>query len=113
MSGVRPERNYIRDLSYSIWHRTRVPAHCYCTDLDWIEWRADRGIVAFIESKIGTDRVTKFQREVFTELSEKTGIPFYVVRHNRELTEFMVMRLSDNFTWQFNELEYINWLEAL
>jgi len=112
-STVRQERTFERDLRYSQWHRNKLPAKCCCTDLDWIEYRYGKGIVAFIEAKLNKDRVTNFQRDVFQELERLTGVPFYVVRYNEELTEFMVMRLSDNFTEVFDEAEYIEWMSNL
>jgi len=112
-STVRQERTFTRDLRYSQWHRNRLPAKCCCTDLDWIEYRYGEGIVAFIEAKLNNGRVTEFQRTVFLELEQLTGVPFYVVRYNEELTEFMVMRLNDNFTDVFDEAEYIEWISNL
>jgi len=113
--GVKPRRHDEVDKRYSDWHRARLPHNCYCTDLDYIEWRYEKGkgIVAFIEAKLNNDHVTEFQRDVFQELERLTGVPFFVVRYNEELTEFMVMRLSDNFTEVFNETEYIAWVSNL
>lgn len=110
---VRPEHTFNRDLRYSQWHRNRLPSDCYCSDLDWIEWRNGRGIVAFIETKANKGRVSDFQRKIFLELEERLGIPFFVVHYNDDLTEFMVMRLSDNFTDVFDEAGYIAWLSNL
>jgi len=110
---TKPERTFNRDLRYSQWHRNKLSSDCYCSDLDWIEWRSGKGIVAFIEAKLNRDRVTDFQRKIFLELEERSGIPFYVVRYNKDLTEFMVMRLNDNFTDVFNEAEYIEWISNL
>ena len=103
--GVRARRNSTVDLRYSDWHRT-LPRHCYCTDLDFIEFRDGR-IVAFIEAKLHKDRMTDFQEKVFRELEERSGIPCYLVRYNEELTNFQVTRIKDYFVLgEFSESDY-------
>ena len=90
---VKPERHNNRDLRYSKWHREKLPGFCYATDLDWIEWRPDKGIVAFIEAKIGISTpISKFQISVFEELEEKTGVPFFIVNHTEDMDLFKVTR---------------------
>ena len=112
IEGVRARRNSTIDLRYSDWHRT-LPRHCYCTDLDFIEFRNGR-IVAFIEAKLHKDRMTDFQEKVFRELEERSGIPCYLVRYNEELTNFQVTRIKDYFVLgEFSESDYREWLSSL
>lgn len=109
---VRPERNYKRDLTYSLWHRTLGPEYPMI-DLDglWIEIRNGR-IIAFIETKQESESHTDFQRGALLELS--TLRPTYTVRHNHSLTWFQVYRWADNMVLlEGNQEEYKAWLTKL
>jgi hypothetical protein len=109
---TKPEITGVRDLRYSLWHRTIGP-EVYATDLDFIEWRNGRGVVALIEAKQGRGRLSDFQRKVFCELSQRAKIPFYVVRYDETMTRFTVMRLPDNYADELSKEEYVDWLKKL
>lgn len=100
-----------RDLRYSGWHREKLPTWCYCTDLDFIEVRGNPDgsirIVAFIEVKGQTGFLTGFQKKVFDELTKISGVPYYVVKHNDDMTEFVVDETK------MTEEEYIEWIKKL
>ena len=87
---IYPE--YFEHKPFNRWHRKKLNEKCYATDLDLIERRKGRGIVAFLEIKEKAN-LTYFQKLVFVELTQRTGIPFYFINHNKELTEFKVYRL--------------------
>ena len=109
---VREERHNRRDLRYSKWHRDNLPNYCYATDLDWIEWRPDKGIVAFVETKIGWDTpITSFQEKVFAELEEKSGVPVFVVNHTEKLDQFKVSRRGR--VLRLDEVEFIEFMKQL
>ena len=111
---VRPEVTGERPLEYSQWHRRHAPSWCYCTDLDFIEWRSGRGIVAVMEVKRGGACLTGFQLKVLKELSEKLGVPAYLIRHNEDLTEFRVEQLHpEHWTRTMNSHQYREFLASL
>ena len=97
---VKPEKTGERDLTYSRWHRT-LPNYCYMIDLDSIEWRPDRGIVALIETCRGESTVfrKKFQLKVIREIANKLKVPCYLVIYharNANLNFFEVYDLTKN-----------------
>lgn len=110
---TKPEFTNNRDLRYSHWHREALPGWCYATDLDWIEWRSDKGIVAFLETKMN-GRLSPFQQKVYAELERITGIPAFYVSYDKQLTVFTVTRISDGSSVGiFNEEEYVAWITGL
>jgi hypothetical protein len=66
---------------------------CLTTDLDFIEYRKGRGIVALLEIKQNS-KLEYFQRQVFTELSRRSHLPFYFVSHNKDLSQFKVTEIE-------------------
>ena len=91
---VKPEHTGKRDLTFHRWHRT-LPPDCYMVDLDCIEWRSEKGIVALIELARHTAIVykKKFQCKIIKELATKAQIPAYLVLYNGDLTYFEVYDL--------------------
>ena len=120
---VRQERFNTRDLLYSNWHRT-LPDFCYMIDLDCVEWRSDRGIVAFIETalidynqNISSQLDTKtFEVKVLYELFKRTDIKTFIVFYNQELTTFWIFSLIEGKTqwWQtIGKADYEKWIQSL
>ncbi|MCK5023410.1 MAG: hypothetical protein KAS04_04520 [Candidatus Aenigmarchaeota archaeon] len=64
-------------------------------------------IVAIIEVKSGYSRLTDFQESVFEQLSKQSGIPWYIVRYNHDMSDFEVNGR------QMNEGEYVAWIKSL
>ena len=101
---VKPEITGRRDLTYSRWHRT-LPSYCYMVDIDCVEWRSTKGVVALIETCIGTAIAykKKFQLRVLKEIAGKLGVPCYLVIYyprnnyprNDKITLFEVYSLQD------------------
>lgn len=123
---TKQERTFNRDLTYSLWHRHKCPQWCYATDLDWLEVRSNADgslrIAAIIETKHMGEGITQFQIKVFTTLSRLTGIPFYLVRFDTELENFVVTEYKqengdDQITGYTcdvqSEEEYLEWLRNL
>lgn len=69
---------------FNFWHRRRLSEDCWMTDLDCIESREGRGVVAIIETKGRHGRLSFHQKMVFTEMSEKLGVPFYYVKYHTD-----------------------------
>lgn len=96
-------------------------------DLDWIEWRPTRGIVAFIETALffPNGRFTqkeileyykKFHVKVYGELAELAKRPAYFVFYNKKLTVFWLYSLNDgNYTFlkELEENEYRHFIREL
>jgi len=103
-----------RPLEYSKFHREHLPRWCYMTDIDAVEWREGRGIVALIETADIRSKCDRdWQLRVLKELSRRSGIPAYFVRHDRECTIFVVERLDGPGYWVMNREEYKRFLREL
>lgn len=109
---VKKERTNSRegDLKYSKWHR-KLPYNCYMMNLDCIEWRADRGIVAFIETAFYENKTLlelledkKWEIKVLDELQQKTRIPAYLVFHTDTLSLFWVYVIAEGQPYLFKTL---------
>lgn len=91
------------DLIYSAFHR-EIADFCKMTNLDSVEWRSNRGIVAFIETAIRDYSQTlarqidtkAFEATVLLELNERTKIPAYIVYHDINLTTFHIFKVVSN-----------------
>ena len=123
---VKPDFTQKRDLTYSLWHRT-IGEPYYMIDLDSVEWRGDRGIVAFIECAIFDpesqnklyqliDR-KKIETKILYELQQLTRHPAFLVLHTPNLTTFWIFKI-----WNDGEVilqqavgkeDYANWLRSL
>lgn len=111
--------------SYSEFHRTID--RCYCIDLDCIEWRENRGVVALIcttgrlndnfhinNSKPFIWKRTELERKIVSEMSEKTGVPAYYVIHDKDLSTFHVHKLPNKEEFVvLNREEYRIWISLL
>lgn len=101
---VKPEVTGNRDLTYSRWHRTIGDAF-YMIDLDCVEWRGERGVVALIEITrfIPNDGVeicdvlTRKETEIkiLDELQRKTRAPAYLVLYTPTLSTFWIFQIKD------------------
>lgn len=98
MNTVHQNKGHDYDYKYSNWHRNVLPELiekgriCYCTDIDWIEWRNNKP-VAMIECRraIGflktCDDVIEhflklnhgFQFEVYARIAYMSKIKAYIV----------------------------------
>lgn len=97
-----------RNSDYSAWHRTLGPEFL-AVDIDFVEYRKERGIVAFIavtgrlnddkhilNSKRFIWKRTQVERNILIDLSNKTGLPAYFVIHDTNLSIFHVHDLSES-----------------
>jgi len=115
----------IGDADYSQMHRT-IPG-AYVIDIDQVEYRSGRGIVAMIcvtgnlndvnhihYSKSQIWERTKFERKIVAEISTKINVPAYYVIHTKDLSCFQIHNLSDLSSYtQLNEEEYKIWISLL
>jgi len=90
-------------------------------DLDSIEWRSGRGVVALIEHARFTAIVykKKFQLNVLKEIAQKIGVPAYLVLYHDEMNYFEVYDLLTAEEWSscnkkiMDEMEYRHFLVNL
>ena len=115
----------LRDADYSQMHRT-IPG-AWVTDIDQVEWREGRGIVAILcttgnlndanhiqNSKIHIWERTRFERMIVTEIANKLNLPSYYVIHTKDLSCFQVHKLSNLSEYtQMSQEEYKIWLSLL
>ena len=104
-----------RPLNYSRFHREQLPPWCYMTDLDSIEWRDSRGIVALIETADIHSRCDRrWQMNVIRELSCRADIPAYFVRYDQECRIFLVERIDRlGFQKVMDRNQYIKFIREL
>jgi len=114
-----------RPTNYSKWHRPpTLPSWCYMTDGDWFEQRVRNGkliSVAYIETiEIDnpsegdkTHPVWKSKKSLLLEIQEKMDIPSYIVWHNAECTDFLVLRISETKPKRMNQNEYKAFIKSL
>jgi len=105
------QRGYLK--SYNKWHWQNLPSWCYMIDLDSIEFRPNRGIVAIIETRSTDTYLNKFQYEIVTRIARLLNVPAYLVRHSLDLKMFKVKNLVTDEEKELNEGDYINFLKYL
>jgi len=116
--GVRTVKQY--GCAYSHWHRT-LGKEYYQTDIDHVEYRIGRGIVAIIDTTSNFQNEghiinakkyvwmrNKVQVSVLKQTSNALGVPAYYVFHTNDFTVFHVHDLSkplEEYT-AMNEQQY-------
>lgn len=109
----------LRDDRFQNWHKVSINSNCFCTDLDFVEIRKNRGVVALIEAKkIGWFLGPKsLQRIQFPDMAEKLGVPFYFVQYAPDLTKFIVWHnigtTKKERSEEMSQKEYIKFIEEL
>jgi len=94
------------------------------TDGDWFEQRVidnDFRSVAYIETiqveevdeAAFTHPVWSSKRSLALEIEAKIGIPTYVVWHNPDCSDFLVLRLSETRPRRMNADEYKSFIQGL
>jgi len=113
-----------RPTNYSVWHRKALPDWCKVTDGDWFEQRSKMGVfksVAYIET-IQVPKVDNAdknyppwssKKSLCIEIEEKMGIPAYVIWHNAECTDFLVLRITETKPKRMSDKEYIEFIKGL
>ena len=97
-------------------------------DIDYVEYRKGRGIVALIDvtgemedeghllnSKKYIWARTKMQREILSTMSKALRVPAYFVLHTKDMTLFHVYNLSDTVEkpLRMTHTEYTNFIKNL
>lgn len=93
-------------------------------DLDSVEWRAEKGIVAFIEVAQSNDVYSPFeiaerkwfQAKILHELQKVTKIPAYFAIHDPELTKFYIFKINTKkpvFWKVMSNSEYSEFIKSL
>lgn len=108
IDNVKQEKIGKRPSEYSEWHRT-LGSEYLTADIDFVEYRIDRGIVALIDvtgemedeghmfnSKKYIWGRTRMQRNILSTMSKALHVPAYFVLHTKGMTLFHVYDLSDS-----------------
>jgi hypothetical protein len=108
VDNVKQEKIAKRPSEYSEWHRT-LGSEYLTADIDFVEYRRDRGIVAIIDvtgemedeghlfnSKKYIWERTRMQRNILSTISKALNVPAYFVLHTKGMTLFHVYDLSDS-----------------
>ena len=127
VDNTKTEKTGQRSSEYSLWHRS-LGSEFFAVDIDYVEFRRGRGIVAFIavsgqvedekhlmHSKPYIWERTKMEREILLQLSKKIGVPSFFVIHTKDLSLFHVHKLDENldkFT-KMDQPEYANFIRTL
>lgn len=117
----------IRPTVYSEFHRT-LGGNCFATDIDFVEFRPDRGIVGFFgvtgrlkdERHINNSKTmiwarTNVERQILYELQLKTGKPAFFVIHTDDLSVFHVHKITESME-KFDRMDkeqYSNFIRSL
>ena len=105
---VKAERSHFRDQSYSSWHRT-LGYNCAATDIDQVVTRDGSTMeetstlwneydlkvpVALVETKVrnygDVDLTNDSNMVANSKLADMASLPFFVVKHNSDLSEFHI-----------------------
>lgn len=127
IEGTKQEKIGGRPSKYSEWHRT-LGAAFSAVDIDYVEYRKDRGIVALIDvtgnmvdeghivnSKKFIWRRTDVQRRVLSTISKALNVPAYFVLHTEDLSVFHVHDLGGDLTnfKKMSKQEYETFIKSL
>lgn len=118
-------KDKISDYDYSLFHRNIAGA--YSIDIDSVEFRKGKGIVALIcrtanlndnnhiyNSKRYIWERTEFERNIVSEISQKMNIPAYYVIHTKDLSIFHVHKLPNKEVFKvMSREEYSVWISLL
>jgi len=112
--GVKLEGSLYRELIFSTWHRS-LRSDCYMYDLDVIEVRPKKGIVALCEvkSEHASLNIDKHFFKVAVELYNKIGVPFIFIRYNNDLSKFKVRRINQQRWEEMPHEEMKKYIENL
>lgn len=125
--GIKQESTSLRPNNYSKWHRT-LNKNCYAYDVDFVEYRQNRGIVGIFETKQFKDLEDLKKNKDFVINQSHTQIKVYrlitidkiyssyFVLHTADMTHFEVWNISKDTRPIFkiyNEEGYRTWIEML
>jgi hypothetical protein len=115
LTGNRPN-------NYSLWHRT-LKSNMFMTDGDWFEQRVKDGklvSVAYIEtiqlSNLDAYKsypVWRSKKELCNEITTKMQIPSFVVYHDTDCKNFVIINVVTGQIAKFDEDRYKDFLKGL
>jgi len=100
---------------YSDWHwqNGRFRRDDFLTDIDriWVEVRGENPIAVFDIKEPGAE-TTWAESKVYNWLENK-GLPVFIINTTQAFQNFKVMRWKSNGTKNFNQDQYINFINNL
>lgn len=124
---MKEEKTFTRVSPYNLYRRNFGPPH-YALDIDWIEYRPNKGIVALIcttgrlqnkqhiqNSKKFIWIRTKLERKIMKTIADKLKVKAYYVIHTEDLSYFEVFDLdySLNNPEEMNQNQYSEFIKCL
>ena len=90
--GIRIDVRGERDLAVNEWHRENLPRWCYVTDVDFLEYRFEKGelvLKAVLEVKEWHVTQPKYIEEnanfkAVCRLCELSGLPLFVIWYDKD-----------------------------
>jgi len=90
--GIRIDVRGKRDLAVSEWHRANLPRWCYVTDVDFLEYRFEKGEIvlkAILEVKEWHVVQPKYIEEnanfkAIRKLCESSSMPLFVIWYDKD-----------------------------
>lgn len=125
--GIKQESTGYRPQNYSNWHR-QLAKHCYAYDVDFVEYRVNRGIVGLFEIKqfktlddLKNDKAfvisnSRIQIQIYRMLTCNTIYGAYLVLHTYDMEYFEVWNVSKSEKPNFKIYDkegYSQWIENL
>ena len=120
----RAERTGRRPSAFSRWHRTALPSWCWACDVDLVEVRHGRGIVAVVEYGAVDGRPTakraraiaeckRLQLGVVRQIAEALDVPGLFVLHTDEMTRVAVLDVRTDAVTEMGVAEFRRLLGTL
>lgn len=105
---AQPDRFYINFIYDAL------EDHLYHMDIDTVVINKNRQIIALIESIKGLDNlISKFKREIYTQIARALGVPFYIVNWDRYKNKAIVRDGLTNSVQVQTLFEHKRWLRSL
>ena len=122
--STRAEVTGIRPSTWSRWHRHALPAWAFCCDIDALEIRANRGIVAIIEigeidglpteARLRGIVATKsLQLRAIEEVGRALSVPYLFALISRTLPRVAVLDVQTDTVRELLLTDFAALLEAL
>jgi hypothetical protein len=84
-------------------------------DIDFVEWREGRGVVALIETaELGSSHDKRWQLMVLKDLADRAGVPAYFVKYSADCSLFLVRAIGEDESFRkMNRSQFRRFMEKL
>lgn len=106
----------LKELLYDYYHHAAGP-NTWCFDIDSIEHRRGKGVVAIIERKTTNRDIPDTRKMVMKKIADLFQVSAWLVNYDFQLSSFTVFQMNDDLSWKyigdFLDEEYREWLNEL